>query len=228
MILRFPGQVADAHSGLYYNYFRDYDPETGRYVESDPIGLDGGLNIYGYVEGNPLSFVDPLGLKKVILFNPKSDPKQHQGALGDPEIPNACVIYAHGSPTSVLDGRGAQPKLYLNTPEDLARLKALLESLGCTSDMPVIFKSCETGHGDNPIAQSFLGLGAEDPRPPRKNYGQNITIRIAGFMKHLIPKEPLTAPTSQGPGIGEISIMEPHNESLPLLHLYHLHHGLHQ
>ncbi|MDH0339878.1 RHS repeat-associated core domain-containing protein, partial [Metapseudomonas otitidis] len=62
VILRFPGQVADAHSGLYYNYFRDYDPETGRYVESDPIGLDGGLNTYGYVEGNPLSSVDELGL----------------------------------------------------------------------------------------------------------------------------------------------------------------------
>ncbi|MFE1813650.1 RHS repeat-associated core domain-containing protein [Metapseudomonas otitidis] len=61
VILRFPGQVADAHSGLYYNYFRDYDPETGRYVESDPIGLAGGLNTYGYVEGNPTRFVDPKG-----------------------------------------------------------------------------------------------------------------------------------------------------------------------
>ncbi|MFO2207069.1 RHS repeat-associated core domain-containing protein, partial [Pseudomonas aeruginosa] len=41
--LRFPGQYYDAESGLHYNYFRDYDPETGRYVESDPIGLTGGL-----------------------------------------------------------------------------------------------------------------------------------------------------------------------------------------
>ncbi|WP_236209927.1 RHS repeat-associated core domain-containing protein, partial [Pseudomonas tohonis] len=62
VILRFPGQVADAHSALYYNYFRDYDPETGRYVESDPIGLDGGLNTYGYVGGNPLISVDYYGL----------------------------------------------------------------------------------------------------------------------------------------------------------------------
>ncbi|MFE1817056.1 RHS repeat domain-containing protein, partial [Metapseudomonas otitidis] len=51
-----------------YNYFRDYDPETGRYVESDPIGLDGGLNTYGYVEGNPLTGFDPFGLSKYDQF----------------------------------------------------------------------------------------------------------------------------------------------------------------
>ncbi|TEG82715.1 RHS repeat protein, partial [Pseudomonas aeruginosa] len=60
--LRFPGQYYDAESGLHYNYFRDYDPETGRYVESDPIGLAGGLNTFSYVYGNPVNLIDPNGL----------------------------------------------------------------------------------------------------------------------------------------------------------------------
>ncbi|PSH42179.1 hypothetical protein BA193_15740 [Yersinia pseudotuberculosis] len=59
--LRFAGQYADAESGLHYNRFRYYDGETGQYLCPDPIGLEGGLNPYGYVH-NPVSWVDPLGL----------------------------------------------------------------------------------------------------------------------------------------------------------------------
>jgi RHS repeat-associated protein len=52
----------DAETGLYYNYFRHYDPKTGTYPQPDPIGLQGGINTYSYVGGNPVNFIDPLGL----------------------------------------------------------------------------------------------------------------------------------------------------------------------
>jgi RHS repeat-associated protein len=70
--LRLPGQYFDKETNLHHNYFRDFDPSLGRYGESDPIGLRGGLNTYLYVAGSPFKFSDARGLDNPAMgpYNP--------------------------------------------------------------------------------------------------------------------------------------------------------------
>ncbi|MDA8444385.1 RHS repeat-associated core domain-containing protein [Paracidovorax valerianellae] len=67
--LRYPGQVWDDETQLAYNLNRYYDQVSGRYIQADPIGLDGGWNRFGYVGGDPLNAVDPQGLNAVMIAN---------------------------------------------------------------------------------------------------------------------------------------------------------------
>ena len=68
--LRFPGQYYDAETGTHFNWHRDYDPTIGRYVQSDPIGLEAGLNTFTYVFSQPLQLVDPKGLEVKLCGRP--------------------------------------------------------------------------------------------------------------------------------------------------------------
>lgn len=61
LAVRFPGQYCDLETGYHYNYFRTYDPATGRYIEPNPIGQDGGTNVFVYARSNPTSRTDRTG-----------------------------------------------------------------------------------------------------------------------------------------------------------------------
>jgi RHS repeat-associated protein len=91
---RLPGQYYDQETGLHYNYFRYYNPGTGRYVTTDPIGLAGGINLWPYTGNNPVNFLDPLGLTfcaSQALVN--------------------CIINAEGSSNSFVSGAGATGRM---------------------------------------------------------------------------------------------------------------------
>ena len=89
--LRYPGQRFDGETGLNYNYFRDYEASTGRYVESDPIGLEGGISTYAYVGSAPNRYSDPLGLQIII-------PVPGPGRVPPPAAPGLWQPPNYGQP----------------------------------------------------------------------------------------------------------------------------------
>ena len=92
--LAFPGQKRDRETGKHYNYFRDYDPAIGRFPQSDPIGLRGGLSTYGYVGQRPQLFGDPYGLRAIPPVDPS--PPGWPCFLPGPESPDTrtCSYYS--------------------------------------------------------------------------------------------------------------------------------------
>ena len=98
--VRFPGQYADGESALHYNYFRDYDPSLGRYVQSDPIGFDGGLNTFSYVLNAPLSYSDPFGLDINLCFYSDAAMGFGHVGFGLPGESSTQGFYPTGNPFS--------------------------------------------------------------------------------------------------------------------------------
>jgi RHS repeat-associated protein len=103
--LRFPGQYFDRETNLHYNYFRDYDPSLGRYEQSDPIGLRGGLNTYAYVGGNPLTRTDSFGQDYWIEGSVEGEggyPFHRSVCVGKYSGPRMCISFGISENTGCL------------------------------------------------------------------------------------------------------------------------------
>jgi RHS repeat-associated protein len=142
--LGFPGQYRDAESGLWNNWHRFYDDASGRYISFDPIGLNGGINGFAYVGGNPIGAIDPDGLEKLALFG-SHDFAFGSAAANDPDVPGRLTIYAHGNSSSIADSRSGQQSI-LNPQQAASLIKA---SGLWKPGMPITVKACNVGSGEN-------------------------------------------------------------------------------
>jgi len=142
--IRFPGQYYQSETGLNYNYFRDYDPLTGKYLESDPVGLEAGVNTYVYVGSQPILFLDPYGLATLNALswaNNSSGPFDlYQWAENyNPVGFNSVVV--HGNEFAQFSPNSSGGPLI--TPQQLAWL--LRQQPGYNPKLPTILIACSSG-----------------------------------------------------------------------------------
>lgn len=143
--MRFPGQRYDAKSGLNYNYFRDYEAETGRYSQSDPIGLDGGVSTYGYALLNPLKYSDPTGLKVELRCRRVGNPT-------NPSIRGEVAALLGGEHCYLVvscDSPEKIPETTISYPTSAAATDTVYSNAGAYRSLRVFPPASEWPVGDN-------------------------------------------------------------------------------
>jgi RHS repeat-associated protein len=184
--LRFPGQLADTETGLHDNGMRTYDPTLGRYLEADPIGLDGGLNRFAYVGGNPLKYVDPTGENPALALP--------LIGLGLGSLPVACALTPGCRPLVVPQPQPDMPKPLCNErepettqPEERERGLPTKGEPNSWKDHPHGKQSRKYGSDGNPEVDIDFGHDHGQGSPHAHNWEKG--VRGPGVPTSALPKK---------------------------------------
>jgi RHS repeat-associated protein len=162
-------------SEILLTHYRAYDPHLGRWLSADPIGEAGGMNLYGYVGGDPMKWVDVLGLD-ISLFpkGSKDEADSMQAGVG-PMRKEVFDVDSHGSQHGVVDERGAEMKIL--TPDELA--DEIILHKNYKKGMTIYLNSCHTGSGWKNNAGKDIKVGMMHffhPKPD--NFAQKLADAI--------------------------------------------------
>ncbi len=172
--LRFQGQYYDDETGLHYNTFRYYDPEVGRFITQDPIGLRGSSNLYHYAE-NPISWVDPFGLspEDLVRYKPKASITPDPGARG------TAINRAWGQERELVkSGSGSRDWT-------AAERQTILETKNNAKLSSTMWEKGYTGHHINSV-QGNGNLGSAWKGDPRNIVFLQNANHPSGVDEHLI------------------------------------------
>ena len=163
--LRYPGQIDDGNE-LFYNWHRFYDPRVGRYTKADPIGLDGGWNRFGYVDANPLGFVDPEGLQGYPV--PRGTYLPRGPAIKGP--PSLAENGGYASPRDLM-------RDFTNVPNPAPQLPGAYPGINFPWTMPDLRRVCtKCVPAYDPLAAPYNSDGNQcrstSPFPNRPNFSE--------------------------------------------------------